>query len=332
MIRVLDTADVDALLTVEGVVDDMTDLFRLSAEPSSVGIDRVDLHHPRGWLRTLPGFIEPLGVFGFKTLNRTDGVGMRYAIYVHDLNDGDLIGVVDGLEVTNLRTGSVSAVGTRHLAVDDAPVAALIGTGPVARGQAVAIQAVRPARQIRVFARTPENRAAFVDEMSDELDAEVVAAGSLEEAIEGADVVTLATKATEPILRREHLRPGMHVNSVGPASRDRIEVDPAAFDAFDLIACDSVPLVLDEAGDAHAAVSTGVIGPAVPIELSSLVAGSAPGRTDPDQITLFKSVGNGLQDLIVAARLLDAAARQGMGTVVDQFAAVKRFGRTQASA
>ena len=133
-IRILDASDVAQILTPAGTLEAMRRLFRLATDPANVGIGRIDLRHPNGWLRALPGFIEPLGVFGFKTLNRTDEVGMRYAIYVHDLAEGDLVGIVDGLGVTNIRTGAVSAVGTEHLCVEPISTAALIGTGPVARG------------------------------------------------------------------------------------------------------------------------------------------------------------------------------------------------------
>src|SRR5690606_30213837 len=152
------------------------------------------------WLRALPAFMRPGGVFGFKTIHRTDGVGMRYAIYVHDLETGELSGIVDVLAVTNLRTGAVSAVATERMAPEVVEVAALVGTGPVARGQALLLDLVRPARELRVYARTPDNRARFVEEMSSRLSSRLVAVESLDEALDGAQLVTLATKASSPLL------------------------------------------------------------------------------------------------------------------------------------
>ncbi len=113
------------------------------------------------------------------------------------------------------------------------------------------LELVRPADQVKVFARTPQNRAAFAAEMAGFVAGRLVVAASLEEALEGATLVTLATKARSPVLHAEHLHPGMHVNSVGPASRDRIEIDPATFAMFDRVVCDSRDLVFDEAGDAY---------------------------------------------------------------------------------
>lgn len=322
MVRILNGADVERLLTPEFTLAVMRDLFSITAEPSAAGLARVDMGTPSGWMRILPGFIDPMGVFGFKTLHRTAGVGMRYAVYVHDLASGRLTGIVDGLSITNLRTGAVSALATDLMALPEIETAAIVGTGPVARGQALVLDRVRPARTLRVFARTPENRHRFMTEMESRLGSELVEANSFDEAITGAGLVTLATKATAPILFPHHLSPGVHVNSVGPASRDRVEVAPAAFPIFDRVVCDSVRLVMDEAGDAHQAVAQGY-DPKRAVELTALVTGFEPGRHTPADATLFKSVGTGLQDVIVAARLLEAATGAGIGQTIDEFVSIK---------
>ncbi|HJR87382.1 MAG TPA: ornithine cyclodeaminase family protein [Acidimicrobiia bacterium] len=319
--RILDAAAVDTLIEDRMVLEAMRDLFSLA--PGQIGLARVDLNHPTGWLRSLPAFIASLDLFGFKVLHRTQGIGMRYTIYVHRLSTGELIGIVDALEITNLRTGAVSAVATDYLARENVEVAAIVGTGPIGRGQLRALELVRPADEVRVFARTPVNRAGFVTEMSEFVAGRLVEASSLEEAIEDATLVTLATKARAPVLLGKHLRPGMHINSVGPASRDRVEIDPTVFGSFDRIVCDSPHLVLDEAGDAHQAATNHGLDSTRAEELGALVAGSAKGRRNRDEITLFKSVGTGAQDLIVASRLLERAAAADIGVVVRDLNSVK---------
>jgi ornithine cyclodeaminase/alanine dehydrogenase-like protein (mu-crystallin family) len=321
--RILDAPAVEALIDDSLVLESIRDLFSLPDEPGEVGLARVDLEHPSGWLRSLPAYIRSRDLLGFKVLHRTAGVGMRYTIYVHSLETGELRGIVDGLEVTNLRTGAVSALASDHLARRDIDVAVVVGTGPVARGQLRAIELVRPSAEIRVFARTPENRRAFVVEMASFVSGRLVEADSLDGALDGAGLVTLATKATSPILFERHLQPGMHVNSVGPASRDRVEVDPALFTRFDRVVFDSAGLVLDEAGDAYLAVAEHGFEPGRAEELGSVVAGLAKGRATREEITLFKSVGTGAQDLIVASQLLDLAADAGVGTVVDDVNSIK---------
>jgi ornithine cyclodeaminase/alanine dehydrogenase-like protein (mu-crystallin family) len=321
--RILDTTAVEEVIDDQMVLDAIRRLFSLPTGPDEIGLGRIDMSHPKGWLRALPAFVAGEDLLGFKVLHRTAGVGMRYTIYVHRLSTGQLIGVVDALEITNLRTGAVSALATDLLSPRDVGVAAIVGTGPVARGQLRALELVRPAAEVRVFARTPENRRAFVDEMARFVSGRLVDSPTLDDALEGAEMITLATKATSPVLRAEHLRPGIHVNSVGPASRDRVEVDPKIFDSFDRVVCDSAPLVLDEAGDAHEAVSQYGFDPERAEELANLVLGNAPGRSRPEEMTLFKSVGTGAQDLIVAADLLERATANDVGTVVSDVNSIK---------
>jgi ornithine cyclodeaminase/alanine dehydrogenase-like protein (mu-crystallin family) len=252
---------------------------------------------------------------------------MRYTIYVHSLGTGELMGIVDAQEITNLRTGAVSAVATEFLAPRDVEVAAIVGTGPIARGQLRALEMVRPAAEVRVFARTPENRRAFVDEMSRFISGRLVDSPTLEAALEDAQMITLATKSSSPVLLAEHVRAGIHVNSVGPASRDRVEVDPQVFNLFDRVVCDSADLVLDEAGDAYLAVSNHGFEPEKAEDLVDVVCGMAPGRTKGEEMTLFKSVGTGAQDLVVAARMLRLAAAAEVGTVVDDLSSIKAVAR-----
>ena len=325
--RILDAAAVDELIDDEMVVDAIRELFSLPVGPEAVGFGRIDLAHPNGWLRCLPGFIASEDLLGFKVLHRTNGLGMRYTIYVHSLGTGELIGIVDAQEITNLRTGAVSAVATELLAPRDVEVAVIVGTGPVARGQLRALEMVRPAAEVRVFARTPEHRRAFVDEMSRFVAGRLVESPTLEAALEDAQMITLATKSSSPVLRAEHIRAGIHVNSVGPASRDRVEVDPHIFNLFDRVVCDSADLVLDEAGDAYLAVSNHGFEPETAEDLVDVVTGMAPGRTKGEEMTLFKSVGNGAQDLVVAGRLLRLAVAAGVGTVVDDLSSIKPIAR-----
>jgi ornithine cyclodeaminase/alanine dehydrogenase-like protein (mu-crystallin family) len=233
------------------------------------------------------------------------------------------VGIVDALEITNLRTGAVSAIATDLLAPRSVKVAAIVGTGPVARGQLRLLELVRPAAETRVYARTPENRRAFVVEMSRFISGRLVDSPTLEDALEGAEMITLATKATSPVLLAEHVRPGVHVNSVGPASRDRVEVDPRIFDSFDRVVCDSADLVFDEAGDAYQAVANHGYQSERAQDLAQVVSGIAAGRTQAGETTLFKSVGTGVQDMVVAARLLGLADAAGVGVVVEDVSSIK---------
>ena len=320
---ILDGDAVARLLKPHVALEAMRELFSMDLSPDAAGYGRIDLPHPNGWLRLLPGYLPDAGVFGFKSLNRANGVGMRYGIYVHDLETGGLRGIVDGRGVTNLRTGAVTALGTDLLAPPDVEEAAIIGTGQVAGGQCLALQLVRPVRRLRVYARSSKRRATFISAMRNHITAELVEATSLSSAIDGVGMVTLATNAAEPVIDGDHIKAGMHINSVGPASRDRVELDPACFTDFDHIICDSVDLVFNEAGDAYRATQIG-FDPNTALDLADAMA-NPPSRRKRDR-TLFKSVGTGLQDLIVAVHLLDAASTWGIGHEIDDYLSVKPFG------
>ncbi|MGA7269530.1 MAG: ornithine cyclodeaminase family protein [Acidimicrobiia bacterium] len=327
MVRILDGSTIASILTVDLALDAMRRAFALEGAGRAGPADRLDIGHPRGWMRVLPAAFEGLGVFGLKTISMQSGVGVRYAIFVHDLESGALRAVVDAEAITGARTGATAAVAAEHLCRTDIERAAVIGTGSVSRSQVPALQAVRPVEEIRVFSRNPANRSGFIDEMGDLVDARLVDCSTVEEAIEGASLVTLATKAPQPVLGPEHLRPGLHVSSVGAARPNLAELDPDAFDRFDLIVCDSVELVYEQAGDAVAAVERG-LDPDRSRTLGSVVAGLHPGRTSPEQLTLFKSTGTGLQDLALAAAILEIADAENLGVEVGETLTVKRFGAT----
>jgi len=162
--------------------------------------------------------------------------------------------------------------------------------------------------------------------MQPALQTRLVECSTSEEALEGADLVTLATKSPRPVLGIRQLRPGVHVNSVGSARPNLSEIEPTAFRAFDRVECDSVDLVFTESGDAIAAVAAGLIDPAEAVDLSSALT-SGFGR-EPSDVTLFKSTGTGLQDLALATAVLEMAEADDAGTKVDPFLAIKRFGPT----
>lgn len=327
MVRILDGTTIDSILTVDLALEAMRRAFALEGTGQAGPVDRIDVTHPRGWMRVLPAAFEGLGVFGLKTISMQSGLGVRYAIVVHDLESGALRAVLDALAITGARTGATAAVGTEHLCSPGVERAAIIGTGSVARTQLPALQAVRPVEEIRVHSRNPANRAGFIAQMRPLLDVRWVDCATVEEAIEGAPLVTLATKAPHPVLEANQLAAGMHVNSVGAARPNLAELAPEAFGHFDRIVCDSVDLVYREAGDAVAAAELG-LGRDRSVSLGSVAAGLEAGRTSPDEITLFKSTGTGLQDLALAAALLEIADAEDLGEVVGETLTVKRFGET----
>jgi len=322
--RLIDTATVERYLTTDLALGAMRRCFSLEAAGASGPVGRMDLPHGSGWMRVLPAVSAGLGVFGHKVISFHREVGVRYVITLFDIATGDMRAVVDGEAITGARTGATSALAADLLAPSIVATAAVVGTGSVARSQLAALHAVRPVDEIRVFSRRAEHRSGFIAEMQPTLDVPLVDCPALEDALEGAALVTLATKSPDAVIFSRHLAKGMHVNSVGSARPNLSEVDPAAFGVFDRVVCDSVDLVFDESGDAIAAEAQGLFDRADAADLATVLDG---GRLRaPDDITLFKSTGTGLQDLALAVAVLDAAEADGAGTVADDLVAVKRFG------
>lgn len=326
MTRLIDARTVDRYLSPEMALEAMERCFSLEAAGRSGPVYRADLNHPQGWMRVLPAVFPGLGVFGHKVISFNRVVGVRYVVSLFDIETGDLRAVIDAESITGHRTGATAAVAASRLGASSVEMGAVIGTGSVARAQLPALQLVRPVETIRVYSRNPDNRRAFIEEMQPALDASLVQARSIDEAVEGAGIVTLATKSTEPVLAARHLTPGIHVNSVGSARPTLFELEPAAFAAFDMVVCDSVDLVFGESGDAMAAVSEGLYEPGRAVDLASVVGDASP--VDTRSRTLFKSTGTGLQDLALAMAVLEAAEADDAGFDVDRLLGLKGFGPT----
>ena len=213
------------------------------------------------------------------------------AIVVFDAATGTPTALMDGDAITAARTAAGSRLATRLLAPEDADVLAVIGTGVQGEAHLAALRREREWAEVRVWSRRGST--------------------SVEEAVRGAGVVCIATPATEPVLRREWLAPGAHVNSVGFTTQGG-ELDPSLVrDALVVVESRESALAPPPAG------STDLEGVREAVELGELVAGTKPGRTSPQQLTLYKSVGVAVEDDAAAALALRGAEERGLGTVVE---------------
>ena len=239
-------------------------------------------------------------------------------IAVFDPSDGRPVALMDGTSVTAARTAAGSALSTDLLARPDARVLAILGTGVQARSHAIAVTRVRSFSEVRVAGRDGAKAAALAADLSG-LDVPVVPAASFEEACAGADVVCATTHSPDPVVRRAWLSAGAHVTSVGYNTAGR-EVDSETV-ADALVVVETREAVLapppSGAGDIRIPIEEGVIGADhIHAEIGELVAGTARGRSSPDEITLYKSVGVAAQDVAAAVLVLEAARAAGAGVEV----------------
>jgi alanine dehydrogenase len=248
------------------------------------------------------------------------GFGSRDAHFflpLFDAESGDPLALLDGASMNPFKTGAAGAVGVDALAREDASSLTLIGSGSQARGQLRATATVRDLDTVDVFSPTADHRESFAAEMDAQLDAAVTAVESVETAIAGADVVITATTASEPVFDGDLLEPGTHVTAMGQYDPQRREVDATTV-ARSTYVPDLLGRLDQDAGAYIQAVDEGAIDDDhVHAELGDVVAGTAPGRTDDDDITLFDSGGTGIETVAAAHLLYERAVDAGLGEELD---------------
>jgi alanine dehydrogenase len=228
-------------------------------------------------------------------------------IAAFDPQPGEPTAFLDGTAITALRTAAGSALATRLLARADATTLAILGTGVQARAHAQALPRVRDFTEVRVAGRDRAKAEAFAAEIG------ATAATSFAEACDGADVVCATTHADEPVVLRDHLSPGTHVTSVGFNPTGREVDDATVADALVAVESRESALAPVPAGSLDLADAN----PDDVVEIGELLDGRRAGRTSPDELTLYKSVGVAVQDAAAAALVLRAALEQGAGLEVD---------------
>ncbi len=272
-----------------------------------------------GFIGLMPAYASAPAAFGLKAIclipgNPARGLDAHQGtVTLYDGDTGMPTAILNASAITEIRTAAVTAVATRALARDGARVLGMLGAGVQARSHLVALADLRPWDEVRVYAPTTAHAEALRDVRPD-----LTVAASAAEAVQGADVVVVATSAKRPVLEHGWLAAGVHVNAVGASSPTAWEIEPATVAAAALF-CDSRESVRNEAGEFKLAVEEGLIAGEEHIraELGEVVAGSHPGRGGDEELTLFRSLGIGVEDLAAAQVAVQSARRQGLGTEVE---------------
>jgi alanine dehydrogenase len=316
--------EVAALLDLDELIDALAPAMAdLSGGHASVP-DRVGAVVPEvdGRLMAMAGYVPSQRSLATKLVSvfpRNAGTAVpthQAVIAVFDPATGTPVALLDGTVITAVRTGACSALSVRLLARRDASVLAILGTGVQARSHARAVPRVAGIQEIRIAGRHRPRAENLATDLQKELDVEVRAVESYRQAMDGADIVCATTHPTDPVVRREWLRPGAHVTSVGWSPGGREVDDETVSDA--LVCVESRRMALAPATAAGSAdlvepLRRGVIAADDIVELGELVAGTRPGRASADQLTLYKSVGVAVQDATAATLVLAAAHRAGAG-------------------
>jgi ornithine cyclodeaminase/alanine dehydrogenase len=227
--------------------------------------------------------------------------------------------IMDGTFITGCRTGAAGAISVKYLARADAEKLCVIGAGNQARRQLDAIMRVRKLTEVRAWDALPEFLDKYVKEMSAKTGLNVRKCETAEEAVRDADMVVTTTRGRSgPIVKKEWLRPGTHIAAIGADALGKQELDADVYDGAKIV-CDSINLCVKR-GETHNAVKAGVIRPEdIHAEIGEIISGKKPGRENPDEVTIFDSVGMAIQDIVTAAMLYKGALEKGFGTRYEFF-------------
>lgn len=319
-IRILSADAVRACVDMPAAIDAMREAFAaLSAQEATVPM-RLALETEHGVSLFMPAHLRESGNAGAKVVSVNPGNAARGLPAIHavvlvlDVLTGRPTALMDGTWLTALRTGAVGGLAADLLARSDAKTVALFGAGVQARTQLEAVRCVREITEVRVVSRS----GASADRLAGEVvGVRAVRVDDANDAIAGADIIIAATSSSTPVFDGARVEPGTHVTGVGSYTLDMREVDTALVQRARIIV-DQREAVMEEAGDIVGPIRDGVVDETVIIaEIGEVVLGRVPGRTADSEITFFKSVGNAVQDVAVAARVLAAAESEGHGLVVD---------------
>jgi ornithine cyclodeaminase len=318
-VLILGHDDVLAALSPEECADAMAAVLAAHARGQAQMPLRsmVPFEGAAGFMATMPAWRGGSdSVFSLKSLviapgNPARGLDTHQGtVTLFDGETGVPQAILDASAVTSVRTAAVSAVATRTLAREDARVLTILGAGVQGRAHLRALPAVRAFDEVRVYSPSVEHARALAD-------GSATVAPSAEAAVRGADVVVLATTSSEPVISRDWLAPGVHVNAVGASVPSARELDVETVAACSLY-CDSRESLRNEAGEFRLAVQQGAIAGEdhVRAELGEVLAGMSPGRTGPEELTVFRSLGLAVEDLAAAERAVACARAQGIGVEV----------------
>lgn len=325
-ILILTHSEVERLLPMSECIEVMAATLAALAEGKAHQPLRMIVRPPgaAGVMALMPAYASaPEPAYGLKAIGVFPGNpekgkdAHQGTVMLFSGETGELLAMMNASAVTAIRTAAVSGVATRLLAREDAGDLAIVGAGVQARTHLEAMACVRPLRRVRVASRRPEHARRLAEEASRRHTFAVEAVDSPEAAVRGADLIVTATNSPEPVLRREWIAPGAHLNVVGASIPTAREVDTATMAAARLFV-DRRESTLNEAGDYLMAARQGTIGPDhIVAELGELLTRAAAGRRSADEITLFKSLGLAVEDLGAARHVYRNAQSAGAGAWVE---------------
>lgn len=313
--RQISAEDIREHFTMRDAIEADREAFRLQAEGAVELPVRTNFEVKPGEIASfMPALVKSYPLAGIKIVstypnNPSRGLPVTIAsLFVLDPETGVVNAVLDGTEVTRMRTAAVSGLATELLSREDSSTAALFGTGGQAKAQLEALLTVRPIKEVRIFDKQKDRIKTFIgsaQSIADRFGARLVEAASPEAAADGADVITTVTTTTEPVFDGKYAKDGAHINAVGAFIPTKRELDSDLVCRASRIFIDNRDACMAEAGDILIPISEGRLKESdIAGELGDLIVGRAHGRRSAGDITIMKTVGFGTLDIVAAAHIM----------------------------
>jgi alanine dehydrogenase len=318
--------EVKELFSAKEAVASMEECFSKSGLGETAEKPRLQIDTNDGWLRVQAAAMLDENRMGFKAYSLTRNFGPRYLAYLYDSSSGELLSIMDADHLTMLRTAATCAVATKHLANEDASSIGLLGSGRLAKASLETILLVRPIKTLKVFSPTKEHREQFAKDAKNEYGLEATAVDEPKEAVKDCDIAVTATgnMTRAPLVFGGSFAVGTHINAIGAVGKGRAEIDSTAFKMAETVVVDSVEECVANSQELIDAMNLGVVAKSDLVELAWLVSSQATGRTSREEITLFKSQGSGLQDVVAASWVNNLAVKSHLGTEVGKIGSATR--------
>ncbi len=305
-------AEVKSLLTMQIALDAVETSFKRLADHSAENHSRHRLHADKTFLHYMAAADTAGGYMGMKIYTSVNRV-LRFMIPLYRIETGEFLALIEADYAGQMRTGAASGIATKYLARADAKHVGIIGTGLQSRTQLEAMVAVRNITSAKACGRDPERREKFAREMSDKLKIPVTPAANAEEAVSSADIVIASTTSSNPVLEGRWLKPGTHINAIGANFPQKRELDAEAIRRSNVITADSREQSKVESGDLIQMYADDERRWREVVEIADVVSGKVAGRRSESDITLFKSNGIAIEDVVTAGKIYELAKEKGIG-------------------
>lgn len=329
-IIVLNQSEIGRVFSMKEAIQADKDALKLySLGKSNVPLRyNLDVPQHEGQSLYMPGYVADANALGIKIVsvfpkNIEKGLtSVPATMVLVNSETGEVCSLIDGTYLTRLRTGAVSGAATDILAKKDSKVFALFGTGGQAESQLEAVLTVRPVKLVKVFDISPERAKDFAERMTvlfgEKFNVTITAADSAEEAVKDADIITCVTTSSKPVFDGRLVKKGCHINGVGSYTPAMNEIDEYLITHADKVYVDTRNGVLNESGDLIVPIQNGTFrADQITGELGEVISEKVEGRLSDDEITVFKTTGTAVMDVVTGQRIYEAALEKGAGSIIE---------------